>query len=203
LVCDFVKDEAGTWWFINVKAFILDKCDKVSFRPITMHDEDLLLSDRPPKTFETYTKCKKCKYCYKVVAEHLMTHKLTLMMILQCDRNLITLGKMFPWLECCYKHHVSTVNLYIEHKVCDSCYKLYSEVEKLMELGDEMNRKTGVTMRKDIHNAVSITALPAFKGQSPQFGSRFQKVKYDTEMLTNFFRKAGQERRDIRVLKAL
>lgn len=41
---------------------------------------------------------------------------------------------------------------------------------------------TGVTMKNDNRNVVSITAVPAFKGQSPQFGSRFQKVKYDTDM---------------------
>lgn len=23
MVCDFVKDEAGTWWLINVKSFII------------------------------------------------------------------------------------------------------------------------------------------------------------------------------------
>lgn len=55
-----------------------------------------------------------------------MTHKLTLMMILQCDQNLIRMGKNFPWLDRCYRHHVNSVNLYVEYKVCDSCYKLYT-----------------------------------------------------------------------------
>jgi hypothetical protein len=41
-VCDFIKDEAGTWWFINVKAFIFDKVEKVNHRPITMHDDDVV-----------------------------------------------------------------------------------------------------------------------------------------------------------------
>lgn len=129
-----------------------------------------------------YTKCKKCKYCYKIVADHLMTHKLTLMMIMQCDQNLIRLGKSFPWLERCYKYHVSSANLYVEHKVCDSCYKLYSEIQKLVELELKMTKMTGVTIKKDNINVISITAVPAFKGHSPKFGSRFQKVKYDKEM---------------------
>ncbi len=33
---------------------------------------------------------------------------------------------------------------------------------------------------------VSITSVPTFKGHSPKFGSRFQKVKYDTEMPKNW-----------------
>ena len=23
LVCDFIRDEAGTWWFLNLKAYVL------------------------------------------------------------------------------------------------------------------------------------------------------------------------------------
>ena len=38
-VCDFIKDEGGNWWFINVKAFILETEGKVSLKPITMHDD--------------------------------------------------------------------------------------------------------------------------------------------------------------------
>jgi len=45
-----------------------------------------------------------------------------------------------------------------------------------------MAKTTGVPIKNDNKNIVSITAIPAFKGQSPQFGSRFQKVKYDTDM---------------------
>lgn len=93
-----------------------------------------------------------------------MTHKLTLMMILQCDQHLIRLGKSFPWLERSYKYHVSTVNLYVQHKVCDSCYKLYNEVQRIVELEDKMATITGVTVKNDNRNVVSITAVPAFKG---------------------------------------
>lgn len=65
-----------------------------------------------------------------------MTHKLTLMMILQCDQNLIKMGKQYKWLDRCYNQHVGSVNLYVEHKVCDSCYKFYKEVERLINLQD-------------------------------------------------------------------
>jgi hypothetical protein len=42
-----------------------------------------------------------------------MTHKLTLMMLLQCDQHLIKIGKSFPWLERCYTQLVGAVNLYV------------------------------------------------------------------------------------------
>ena len=41
---------------------------------------------------------------------------------------------------------------------------------------------TGVRVKEDNKNVVSITGIPTFKGHSPKFGSRFQKVKYDTDM---------------------
>ena len=93
-----------------------------------------------------------------------MTHKLTLMMILQCDQHLIRLGKSFPWLDRSFKYHVSSVNLYVEHQVCDSCFKLYVEVQKIVELDQKMAVMCGVGVKSDNKNVVSITAVPAFKG---------------------------------------
>jgi hypothetical protein len=41
---------------------------------------------------------------------------------------------------------------------------------------------TGTKISSDNKTAVSITSVPYFKGYPPQFGSRLQKVQYDTEM---------------------
>lgn len=49
-----------------------------------------------------------------------------------------------------------------------------------------MSNLVGVSTKSDNRNIVSITAIPSFKGYSPQFGSRFQKIKYDTEMPKNW-----------------
>lgn len=48
-MCDFVKDEGGNWWFINVKAFILDSDDKIDIKPITMHDDEVNDEEKPKK----------------------------------------------------------------------------------------------------------------------------------------------------------
>lgn len=124
LVCDFIKDEGDNWWYINTRAFILQEDIKIDCKLITMHD-DTPEENISKQKLETYTKCKKCKYCYKTIAQHLMTHKLTFLMILQCDHHLLRMGKSFSWLERSFHHHVDSVNLYVEHKVCDSCYKFY------------------------------------------------------------------------------
>jgi hypothetical protein len=51
-----------------------------------------------------------------------------------------------------------------------------------VELEEKMAIMCGIDVKSDNRNVVSITAVPAFKGESPQFGSRFPKVKYDTDM---------------------
>ena len=43
-----------------------------------------------------------------------------------------------------------------------------------------MAKVVGFSTKADNKNLMSITAVPSFKGYSPQFGSRFQKIKYDT-----------------------
>jgi hypothetical protein len=108
-----------------------------------------------------------------------MTHKLTLMMLLQCDQHLVRLGKDFPWLERAYSLHLDSVNLYVEHKVCDSCYRFYREVQRLVGLQRKLAILTGTVLPADDKNAVSITSVPYFKGHSAQFGTRLQKLQYD------------------------
>ena len=45
-----------------------------------------------------------------------------------------------------------------------------------------MAKLTGIPILADNKNVVSITSVPAFKGYPPQFGSRLQKIKYETDM---------------------
>ena len=45
-----------------------------------------------------------------------------------------------------------------------------------------MAKLTGIKIAADNKNAISITAVPYFKGYSAQFGTRLQKMKYDMEM---------------------
>lgn len=116
-VGDFIKDEGGNWWFVSVRAFILSRPDeKVNIKQITMfgdYEQQISKKTTEKKTIDQYQKCKNCKYCNKIFPEHLMTHKLTLIMLLQADKHLLARGKTFPWLERCFSQHIGNVNLYI------------------------------------------------------------------------------------------
>lgn len=67
LVCDFIRDEGGNWWYLNTRAFILKHDIKVDVRLITMHD-DVPVEAADRRRLESYTRCRKCRYCYKVIA---------------------------------------------------------------------------------------------------------------------------------------
>ena len=120
-----------------------------------------------------------------------MRHKLTLLMLLQADRHLLERGKNYAWLERCFSQHIGNVNLYIEHKVCDSCYQLYKEIERLMTMEVEFARMLGINA-SETNKIVSITSLPVFKGETPQFGSRLQKINYSQKMPENWGLPSGE-----------
>ena len=41
-IADFIKDDDGTWWFINVKGFILeDVSTKINLKPITHFGDEI------------------------------------------------------------------------------------------------------------------------------------------------------------------
>lgn len=55
-----------------------------------------------------------------------------------------------------------------------------------MRLEVQFARMLGISVSEDNKNLVSITALPAFKGHPPQFGSRLQKNTYEQTMPNNW-----------------
>ena len=41
LVCDFIKDESGIWWLVNIKAFIIkENYVDINIRPICNYREN-------------------------------------------------------------------------------------------------------------------------------------------------------------------
>jgi len=65
-VADFIRDEDGIWWFINVKAFILDEyVSPINNKKITMNmnpePEPEVVEDTNPTI--SYQKLRACKFC--------------------------------------------------------------------------------------------------------------------------------------------
>ncbi len=46
-ICDFIKDESGIWWMINVRGFVLDTYDDpINIKVITNYGDEVF---KPPK----------------------------------------------------------------------------------------------------------------------------------------------------------
>ena len=40
-MCDFIKDESGIWWLINIKAFkLVENVSEINIRPIAFYREN-------------------------------------------------------------------------------------------------------------------------------------------------------------------
>ncbi|CAD8077133.1 unnamed protein product [Paramecium sonneborni] len=157
---DFIKDESGIWWFINVKGFIIDKSpDKILWKSITHYGEEINEEGQPiiqekiqtPKTkvADMCQKQKICKYCEQSYPEQHLQYKMTLKMIIQTDKHLYWRGKTFNWIDRSDVTNLEVSNLYHEHKVCKQCYTLYKETEQLIELQLQFNKQLGLPSDQD------------------------------------------------------
>jgi alpha-glucosidase (family GH31 glycosyl hydrolase) len=65
IVCDFVKDEAGTWWLINVKSFILKLNIDHTMTDIYAEEKSKKYKEKSLKKTKKYghQKLRLCKYC--------------------------------------------------------------------------------------------------------------------------------------------
>ena len=111
LVCDFVKDESGIWWLINIKRIITDeKIPKIKFMKIIKGSD--FIGDREDyeelkkkknkvarKRFHQYQNLKTCRYCEQLFPNTELTKKMTLKMIVQMDKHLKHRGYRYEWLD--------------------------------------------------------------------------------------------------------
>ncbi|KRX09079.1 hypothetical protein PPERSA_01966 [Pseudocohnilembus persalinus] len=154
-IADFIKDESGIWWMINVKGFKLDDTVSiVDLKPITNYGDYTLNRNYDQidnQNKYSHTKMKICKYCERSLPENELNHKMTLKMIIQTDRHLLhrSKGGQYQWLERSDLNSIDLGILYQYHKVCVLCYKIYTEVEKLINIEYEFAQKLGIPCSTD------------------------------------------------------
>lgn len=113
LVADYVKDEMGTWWLVNVKAFKINKQVERKSRiiPAKLVEEQENVH-QPLQDKEKYQKTKTCKYCEKAYLESELNYKMTIKMIISTDRYLLHRGKTYKWLQRSDLANIDTHSLY-------------------------------------------------------------------------------------------
>ncbi|KAL4442889.1 hypothetical protein ABPG74_010778 [Tetrahymena malaccensis] len=187
-ICDFIKDESGIWWMVNVKGFVFDDPipEEINTKKILNFGDDMGLEvkeDNSQQNKNKYQKVKICKYCETIFPENELCHKMTLKMIIQTDKHLLHRSKNFPWLARSDIKHVDTPLLYQEHKVCKTCYTLYTETEKLIQQEYQFAKLLGIPCNEETkYNLVSLNQIDQANGGADNSDlSGMQKQKPDEQ----------------------
>ena len=144
LAGDFVKDEAGIWWFINLKAMKIKNIDK--FKPdaygnSTPPQLDFFINRRGSmgyqrgvmRKFDYQTKIR-CKLCGIDYSKQKLKYKLTTKMILETDKMLkhVQFDKSkFNVIDRADLKHTDYSMIYLPYRVCEDCYLLFETLNDI------------------------------------------------------------------------
>ena len=144
LAGDFVKDEAGIWWFINLKAMKIKNLKK--FRD--EHDRhispqlDFFINQRifgntdlkiNIRKFDYQNKIK-CKLCGIDYSQKKLKYSLTTKMILETDKMLkhVQFEKIkFNVIDRPDLKHTDYSMIYLPYRVCEDCYLLFETLNDI------------------------------------------------------------------------
>ena len=148
LAGDFVKDEAGIWWFINLKAMKIKNISK--FRRGEGNQEPLPpqlnfffnqkiftninLKDNERK-FDYQNKIK-CKLCGLDYSKKLLKYELTTKMIIETEKMLkhVEFNKIkFNVLDRPDLRHTYYSMIYLPYRVCEDCYLLFETLNDIKD----------------------------------------------------------------------
>ena len=154
LVGDFVKDEAGIWWFINLKAMKIKNINKFK------KSEDGLSEPIPPRLnffynqrifanayikdnvrkfdYQNKIKCKLCGIDYN---KKELKYELTTKMIMETENMLkhVEFNRIkFNVLDRPDLKHTYYSMIYLPYRVCEDCYLLFETLNDIKEFQIEI-----------------------------------------------------------------
>ena len=144
LAGDFVKDEAGIWWFINLKAMKIKNISKFKDEhgnPIPpkleffinqriFGNNDIKINIRK---FDYQNKIK-CKLCGIDYSQKKLKYSLTTKMILETDKMLkhVQFEKVkFKVIDRPDLKHTDYSMIYLPYRVCEDCYLLFETLNDI------------------------------------------------------------------------
>lgn len=144
LVGDFLKDEAGIWWFINLKAMKIKNYSKFKSEtgPYVAPQLDFFLNRRGgsedlhqgvTRRFDYQTKIR-CKFCGVNYPKQKLKYKLTTKMILETDKMLSHVDFEKNKFNCIDRpdlKHNDYSQIYLPYRVCENCYLLFETLNDI------------------------------------------------------------------------
>ena len=145
LVGDFVKDEAGIWWFINLKAMKIANYSKFknenggneAYPQLDFFINRHIMSSEGQQSvkrrFDYQTKIK-CRFCGIEYPNSKLKYKLTTKMILETEGMLKHVDLERNQLNCLDNYdlkHNDYSMLYLPFRVCEDCYLLFETLHDI------------------------------------------------------------------------
>ena len=144
LAGDFVKDEAGIWWFINLKAMKIKNINKFrDERGNSISPQlDFFINQRIFGNLELkinirkfdYQNKIKCKLCGIDYSQKKLKYSLTTKMILETDKMLkhVQFEKIkFKVIDRPDLKHTDYSMIYLPYRVCEDCYLLFETLNDI------------------------------------------------------------------------
>jgi hypothetical protein len=134
IVVDFIRDDQGNYWFLQVKAIKLDNSLKLIQKPVTENEEEdsttIMLNG---KKFD-YMRQKECKMCLNQYPPQELSYSMSFKMIYATERHLKRRSIKLAWFDrpefACVK---DTSIWYQAHKVCKNCFDMYIQEQNYLK----------------------------------------------------------------------
>lgn len=157
MAVDFIRDEQGNYWFLQVKAIKLNDSLKLAPKPVTENEDDesatIILNS---KKFD-YMRLKECKMCLNLYPPQELTYSMSYKMIYATERHLKRRSVKLAWFdrpEFTYVKDTST--WYQTHKVCKNCFDMYIQEQKLSKVEFQFAKAIGIPVDQKTAQYASI-----------------------------------------------
>ncbi|KAH7822024.1 putative Lmbr1-like motif protein [Monocercomonoides exilis] len=179
LVCDWIKDAADKWWFIQVKSLrvtpeCLQKWKQLGAERMRGEGGDNG-GESPTKSLiprankkQEYVRLARCKCCNMMHPPSELVHELTFKMIIQTINHLTHRGEKIEFFNRTDLKVRDKLAMTRVFKVCNSCYELYNAEKTLITVEKNFAKAVGIPLVMDDTCEVQVVP-PERKPSTPDF----------------------------------
>lgn len=157
LVCDFIRDDDGQWFFIQVKGLkIIKPPAHIANNAPTISGEGDDLS-KSKKSKSKYMKLKECKMCLNMYPPKELLYQMSFKMIYATESHLKQRAVKLPWFDRPEFNSITDTSMWYEpHPVCKNCFDMYIQEQKLSKVEVEFAKAIGIPVNEKANENASI-----------------------------------------------
>lgn len=154
MAVDFIRDEAGLYWFLQVKGIKLTSIPKIIPRSSEHDDEEM---SQTSKRRYDYIRLKECKMCLNQYPPSELEYSMTLKMIFATEKHLKRRSVRLAWFDRPeFRYVKDTSTWYQTHTVCKNCFDMYLQEQKLAKVEVKFAKAIGIPVNEKANDNASI-----------------------------------------------